>query len=147
MVALVASSILTASSASGRRCEGSSPPRGNHGHQLAFAGVRAGVAVAIVVSHGNSTEKNAAIRLLGAELIEHGRDFDEAKEQAVRIAAERGLEYAPSFHRDFIVGVGDLRARAVHGEVSARGRSLEVPVRHVHRQNRQNRQCRFLSPA
>jgi threonine dehydratase len=79
--------------------------RGNHGQSLAFAGVRAGVAVTIVVPHGNSTEKNAAMRSLGAELIEHGRDFDEAKEQAVRIAAERGLEYAPSFHRDFVVGV------------------------------------------
>ena len=45
------------------------------------------------------------MRALGAELIEHGRDFDEAKEQAVRIAAERGLEFAPSFHRDFVVGV------------------------------------------
>ena len=59
----------------------------------------------IVVPHGNSTEKNAAMHSLGAELIEHGRDFDEAKEQAVRIATERGLEYAPSFHRDFVVGV------------------------------------------
>jgi threonine dehydratase len=79
--------------------------RGNHGQSLAFAGARAGVAVVIVVPHGNSIEKNAAIRSMGAELIEHGRDFDEAKEQAIRIAAERGLEYAPSFHRDFVVGV------------------------------------------
>src|SRR5271157_6479123 len=79
--------------------------RGNHGQSLAFAGLRAGVAVTIVVPHGNSTEKNAAMRSLGAELIEHGRDFDEAKQQAVRIAVERGLEYAPSFHRDFVVGV------------------------------------------
>src|SRR5271163_1943108 len=79
--------------------------RGNHGQSLAFAGARSGVAVTIVVPHGNSTDKNAAMRSLGAELIEHGRDFDEAKEQAVRIAAERGLEYAPSFHRDFVVGV------------------------------------------
>jgi threonine dehydratase len=45
------------------------------------------------------------MRSLGAELIEHGRDFDEAKEQAVRIAAERGFEFAPSFHRDFVIGV------------------------------------------
>ena len=59
----------------------------------------------IVVPHGNSTEKNAAMRSLGAELIEHGRDFDDAKEQAARIATERNLEYAPSFHRDFVVGV------------------------------------------
>jgi threonine dehydratase len=72
---------------------------------LAFAGARAGIAVTIVVPHGNSTEKNAAMRSLGAELIEHGRDFDDAKEQAERIAGERGLEFAPSFHRDFVIGV------------------------------------------
>jgi threonine dehydratase len=79
--------------------------RGNHGQSLAFAGRQAGVPVTIVVPHGNSTDKNEAMRVLGAQLIEHGRDFDEAREQAVRIAAERGLEYAPSFHRDFVVGV------------------------------------------
>jgi threonine dehydratase len=79
--------------------------RGNHGQSLAFAGTHAGVAVTIVVPHGNSTEKNAAMRAFGAELIEHGRDFDEAKEAAIRIATERGLEYAPSFHRDFVIGV------------------------------------------
>ncbi|MGA9279701.1 MAG: pyridoxal-phosphate dependent enzyme, partial [Pseudolabrys sp.] len=79
--------------------------RGNHGQSLAFAGTRAGIAVTIVVPHGNSTEKNAAMRAFGAELIEHGRDFDEAKEAAIRIATERGLEYAPSFHRDFVIGV------------------------------------------
>jgi threonine dehydratase len=79
--------------------------RGNHGQSLAFAGARAALPVTIVVPHGNSTDKNDAMRALGAELIEHGRDFDEAKEHAVRIAAERGLEFGPSFHRDFVVGV------------------------------------------
>jgi threonine dehydratase len=79
--------------------------RGNHGQSLAYAGARAGVAVTIVVPHGNSTEKNAAMQSFGAELVEHGRDFDEAKEQAIRIASERSLEYAPSFHRDFVIGV------------------------------------------
>ena len=79
--------------------------RGNHGQSLAFAGARAGIAVTIVVPRGNSIEKNAAMRSLGAELIEYGRDFDEAKEHAVQIAAQRGDEYAPSFHRDFVVGV------------------------------------------
>ena len=79
--------------------------RGNHGQSLAFAGSRAGIAVSIVVPHGNSTEKNAAMRSLGAELIEHGRDFDEAKEQAARIATQRNFEFAPSFHRDFVIGV------------------------------------------
>ena len=79
--------------------------RGNHGQSLAFAGARARIPVTIVVPHGNPTEKNAAMRALGAELIEDGCDFDEAREQAVRIAAERGLEFAPSFHRDFVIGV------------------------------------------
>jgi threonine dehydratase len=79
--------------------------RGNHGQSLAFAGSRANIAVTIVVSHGNSTEKNAAMRAFGAELIEHGQDFDEAKEAAIRIASERGVAYAPSFHRDFVIGV------------------------------------------
>jgi threonine dehydratase len=79
--------------------------RGNHGQSLAWAGARAGVAVTIVVPRANSVEKNAAMQSFGAELIEHGRDFDEAKEEAMRLAAERGLEYAPSFHRDFVIGV------------------------------------------
>jgi threonine dehydratase len=79
--------------------------RGNHGQSLAFAGARAGIAVMIVVPHGDSTEKNAAMRAFGAELIEHGRDFDEVKEAAIRIASERMVEYAPSFHRDFVLGV------------------------------------------
>jgi threonine dehydratase len=100
--------------------------RGNHGQSLAFAGARAGVAVTIVVPHGNSTEKNASMRALGADLIEHGRDFDEAKEQAVRFAAERGLEYAPSFHRDFVVGV----ATYAHELFSAAGAldTVYVPI-------------------
>src|SRR5262249_33504952 len=76
---------------------------GNHGQSL--AGARVGVAVSIVVPRGNSIEKNAAMHSLGAELIEYGRDFDEAKDQAVCIANERGLEFAPSFHRDFVVCV------------------------------------------
>jgi threonine dehydratase len=82
-----------------------SATRGNHGQSLAFAGCRAGLAVTIVVPFGNGAEKNAAMRAFGAELIEHGRDFDEAKERAVAIAAERGLAFAPAFHRDLVIGV------------------------------------------
>jgi threonine dehydratase len=63
--------------------------RGNHGQSLAFAGARGGVAVTIVVPHGNSIEKNASMQSFGAKLIEHGRDFDEAKEAAIRIARAR----------------------------------------------------------
>src|SRR6202521_3490776 len=79
--------------------------RGNHGQSFAFAGARENVPVAIVVPHGNSAEKNAAMRALGAKLIEHGRDFDEAREHAVDLATDRGREFAPSFHRDFVLGV------------------------------------------
>jgi threonine dehydratase len=79
--------------------------RGNHGQSLAYAGRRAGLAVAIVVPHGNSAEKNAAMRALGAELIEHGRDFDDARDHAAVLARQRGCELAPSFHRDLIIGV------------------------------------------
>jgi threonine dehydratase len=78
---------------------------GNHGQSLAFAGRRLGLKVTIVVPFGNSPDKNAAMRAVGAELIEHGRDFDEAKDHAADIAAQRGLEFAPSFHRDLVVGV------------------------------------------
>jgi threonine dehydratase len=79
--------------------------RGNHGQSFAFAGAQADVPVAIVVPHGNSAEKNAAMRAFGAELIEHGRDFDEAKARAAELAVERGFEFGPSFHRDLVMGV------------------------------------------
>lgn len=79
--------------------------RGNHGQSLAYAGASAGFAVTIVVPYGNSSEKNNAMRAFGAELIEHGSDFDEAKQAAIQLAGERGLEYAPSFDRDLVLGV------------------------------------------
>ena len=82
-----------------------SATRGNHGQSLAFAGRRFGLAVTIVVPHGNSREKNAAMRALGAELIEHGSDFQAAREEAMRLAEERGLHLVPSFHRDLALGV------------------------------------------
>ena len=82
-----------------------SATRGNHGQSLAFAGRRQGLPVTILVPHGNSTEKNAAMRALGAELIEHGRDFDEAKDEAFRLSRERGLAIVPPFHPDLVAGV------------------------------------------
>jgi threonine dehydratase len=82
-----------------------SATRGNHGQSLAYAGARFGVPVTIVAPHGNSVEKNAAMRAFGATLIEHGRDFDEAREHAEALAAERGLEFAPSFAPDLVKGV------------------------------------------
>jgi threonine dehydratase len=79
--------------------------RGNHGQSLAFACARAGIACTVVVPFGNSVEKNAAMKAFGAELIEHGRDFDEARERAEAIAQERGYEYGKSFDRDLVLGV------------------------------------------
>src|SRR5215470_15502572 len=82
-----------------------SATRGNHGQSLAFAAQRAGIAAIVVVPRGNSAEKNAAMRTFGAELIEHGRDFDEAKEHAAAIARQRGYVLTPAFHRDLVIGV------------------------------------------
>jgi threonine dehydratase len=79
--------------------------RGNHGQSLAFACARAGIACAVVVPFGNSAEKNAAMQAFGAELIEHGRDFDEARERAILLAQERGYEYGKSFAKDLVLGV------------------------------------------
>jgi threonine dehydratase len=82
-----------------------SATRGNHGQSLALAGRHCGVPVSIVVPRGNSVEKNAAMRALGADLIEHGQDFDDAKQKALELAQERGYEFVPSFHEDLITGV------------------------------------------
>jgi threonine dehydratase len=82
-----------------------SATRGNHGQSLAYAGGRFGVPVTIVVPQGNSVEKNAAMRAFGARLIEHGSDFDAARLEAMRLAKESGLLFAPSFHADLVLGV------------------------------------------
>jgi len=82
-----------------------SATRGNHGQSIAFAAKRHGLAATIVVPHGNSVEKNAAMRALGAELIEHGGDFQQAREHAAALAQARGLHFVPSFHRDLVRGV------------------------------------------
>jgi threonine dehydratase len=79
--------------------------RGNHGQSIAFAARRHDLAAAIVVPHGNSVEKNAAMRALGAELIEHGDDFQAAREFAAELADQRALHFVPSFHRDLVLGV------------------------------------------
>jgi threonine dehydratase len=79
--------------------------RGNHGQSIALAARRAGLSATILVPRGNSVEKNAAMESFGAELIVHGRDFDEAKVFAGRVAEERGLHYVPSFDAQLVKGV------------------------------------------
>ena len=82
-----------------------SATRGNHGQSVGFAARRTGIAATIVVPHGNSREKNAAMRALGVDLIEHGTDFQESREHAARLAAERGLHMIPAFHPHLVRGV------------------------------------------
>lgn len=82
-----------------------SATRGNHGQSVGFAAARHGLGATIVVPHGNSREKNAAMRALGVELIEHGDDFQDSREHAALLARQRGLHMIPSFHRDLVCGV------------------------------------------
>jgi threonine dehydratase len=82
-----------------------SATRGNHGQSIGFAARQYGVKATIVVPHGNSVEKNAAMRALGVELIEHGAEFQESREFAAELAQARGLHFVPSFHRDLLRGV------------------------------------------
>jgi len=82
-----------------------SATRGNHGQSIALAARRAGIAATIVVPHGNSVEKNAAMRAFGANLVEAGHDFDAARDTAAKLAEEQGLAMVPSFHRDLVTGV------------------------------------------
>lgn len=91
----------------GRQPEGVvSASTGNHGQSIGFAARQYGVRAAVVVPHGNSVEKNAAMQALGVELIVRGRDFQEAHEAADEICAERGWHRFPSFDAILVRGVG-----------------------------------------
>jgi len=79
--------------------------RGNHGQSVAFAAQRYGLNAVIVVPHGNSREKNEAMRARGVELIEHGSDFQDALEHAEHLAHERNLHMVPSCHEALVRGV------------------------------------------
>jgi len=91
-----------------------SATRGNHGQSVAFAARRHDIPVTIVVPHGNSREKNAAMRALGAELIEEGEDFQEAREYAVMLADQRKLHMVPSFHPFLVQGVASWALELMH---------------------------------
>ncbi|HEX8605510.1 MAG TPA: threonine dehydratase [Pseudoduganella sp.] len=90
--------------------------RGNHGQSIAHAARRHGLPVTIVVPHGNSVDKNNAMRALGATLIEHGADVQDAREHAVALAERIGLHMVQSYLPDLVAGVATgwmelLRAR------------------------------------
>ncbi len=82
-----------------------SATRGNHGQSLAYAARRHGVRCRIVVPEGNSRGKNAAMREFGADLVVHGRDFDEAREHAATLARAEGLRFVGPFEPELVAGV------------------------------------------
>ena len=100
--------------------------RGNHGQSVAYAARKAGKRVTVVVPEGNSREKNAAMRAFGAELVVHGRDFQDAFEHALALADGEGLHFLPSFHPALVAGVAtysyELLSAAPHLD------TLYVPI-------------------
>ena len=81
--------------------------RGNHGQSIAYAAAQFGVKATVVVPHGNNPEKNSAMRAFGAELIEHGADFDAALGLCEKLQRERGLHYVhPCMEPALFHGVG-----------------------------------------
>jgi threonine dehydratase len=92
--------------------------RGNHGQAVGLAARRFKLPATVYVPRGNGVEKNAAMRALGVTLVEHGHDFQEAREEAARVGAQRGLHMVPAFHLDIVLGVSTYWAelfRAVPG--------------------------------
>ena len=82
-----------------------SATRGNHGQSLAFAARRHGKRCLIVVPEGNSRDKNTAMAAFGAEVVVHGRDFDEAREHAARLGEAEGLRFVGPFDPELVAGV------------------------------------------
>src|SRR5579863_722398 len=89
--------------------------RGNHGQSLAYGARLFGFKIVIVVPHGNSVEKNAAMEALGAELIVHGADFQESFEYATQLAKERKLIMAPNFDLTLTKGVSTYALELFRG--------------------------------
>lgn len=89
--------------------------RGNHGQSVGYAARRHGIPATIVVPHGNSLEKNAAMRALGVVLIEHGDDFQASREFAQNLAREQGLHLVPSFHPLLVAGVATYSLELFRG--------------------------------
>lgn len=105
-----------------------SATRGNHGQSVGFAARRHGLAATIVVPHGNSVEKNAAMRALGVTLVEHGEDFQAAADHAAALAVTQDLHRVPSFHRDLVRGVATAYVEFFEALKHAPPEVLFVPI-------------------
>src|SRR5213592_3466893 len=100
---------------------------GNDGQSQAFAARQFGLRAVVVVPLGNSREKNAAMRALGAELVEHGDDFHAADHHADELACERALFRMPSFDLLLVRGVASYALEFFRGAPALD--SVFVPVR------------------
>src|SRR3954469_15041425 len=104
---------------------------GNHGQSIAYAATRLGLAATIVVPHGNSPEKNRAMRGFGATLVEHGHDFQAAYEYAATRAAAEGLHMLRSFDPLLVHGVASYGLELFRGVEQSGGERLDtvyVPI-------------------
>lgn len=79
--------------------------RGNHGQSVGFAARLHGLRAVVYVPHGNSPEKNDAMRALGVDLVEFGDDFQAARERAGEAAAAERLHFVPAFAPALVRGV------------------------------------------
>lgn len=79
--------------------------RGNHGQSQALAATQAGLRAKIIVPYGNSAGKNKAMQAFGADVMEFGRDFDEARLEVARQAEQEGLFPVPPYHPEIVRGV------------------------------------------
>jgi threonine dehydratase len=82
-----------------------SATRGNHGQSISFAAARAGIPATLYVPYGNSPDQNTSMAAFGARVVEFGKDFDDARHEAHRVAAAENLHFVPSFHWDLVAGV------------------------------------------
>ncbi len=102
--------------------------RGNHGQSVARAATALGLASTVLVPRGNNPEKNDAMRAFGAEVVEYGEDFQEAREEAGRRAQAQGLHMIPPYHLDTVyvpIGMGS----GICGLISARdGLGLKTAI-------------------
>ncbi len=76
---------------------------GNHGQSLAYAGKRFGIPVTIVAPIGANPLKLTAMREFGATVIEHGADYDDAREECERLAAAQGIRYVHSGNEPYLI--------------------------------------------
>lgn len=79
--------------------------RGNHGQSVARAATAMGLRAVVYVPFGNNPEKNAAMKAFGCDLVEFGGDFQESREEAMRVGERDGLHPIPPFHPDLVAGV------------------------------------------